>query len=188
MVRGKKFSWKKYEVFPWGKYQGRTIREVGKTDPGYLSWLFWQAPNKFNLDAEIAILILDETLSPRIREHKTKLRAAIIQLFCKTLSDCGDTFDPTVEVVIRTVKEKCKGAKPDEFFAWLETNVGEVVRDMAIESLFKIEDTQILSRGLPAENCIAVLDEVLDRNKRQILRETESKDFYETNGVSFGDW
>lgn len=188
MVRGKKLSWKKCEVFPWGKYQGQTIREVGKTDPGYLSWLFGLAPNKFNLDAEIAILILDETLSPRIGEHKAKLRAAIIQLFCKTLSDCGETFDPTVEEVIRTVKGKCKDAKLDEFFDWLETNDGEVVRSLAIEALFKIQDTQILSTGLSMKNCVALLDEVLDRNRRQIRRETESKDFYETNGVSFGDW
>ena len=188
MVRGKKLSWKKSEVFPWGKYQGQSIRAIGKTDPGYLSWLFEQAPNKFNLDAEIAILILDKTLSPRVGEHKAKLRAAIIQLFCKALSDCGETFDPTVEEVIRTVKEKCKGARLDEFFAWLGTNDGEVVRSLAIEALFKIQDTQILSTGLSMKNCAALLDEVLDRNRRQILRETESKDFYETNGVSFGDW
>ncbi len=190
MVRGKKLTWGKHFTMPWGKYEGQSIRKVAKEDPQYLSWLYGQCPNKFNLDAEIALFILDKSVEIKNYEgRRAKFRAAVMQLFCETLANWGELFDPTVEVFIDTVRAKFEALKCDEFIEWLNTdNQGNLVRNLAIEALWKVEDTQILSSGKSPESISVRINEIVRRNAAIIWREQQSKNYYEEAGVAFGDW
>ena len=190
MVRGKKLTWGRYFVMPWGKYEGEKLRDVARKDPQYLVWLYQQSPNKFNLDAEIAIWILDRSLKVRRDDgNRSKFRAAVMQLFCRTLDNWGELFGDSVEKFILRVKEKFESLKVEEFIAWLGAEEdGKTVLGLAKESLWDVDDTQILSTGKSQANVSALIDEVLARNRRLVLRMDESENFYEQAGVAFGDW
>ena len=79
--------------------------------------------------------------------------------------------------------------KVEEFIAWLGAEEdGKTVLGLAKESLWDVDDTQILSTGKSQANVSALIDEVLARNRRIVLRMDESENFYEQAGVAFGDW
>ena len=190
MVRGKKLTWGRYFVMPWGKYEGEKLRDVARKDPQYLSWLYGQCPNKFNLDAEIALFILDKSVEIKNYEgRRAKFRAAVMQLFCQTLANWGEPFGDSVEDFIKRTKAKFESLKVEEFITWLGAEEdGKTVLGLAKESLWDIDDTQILSTGMSKENISSLVDRVLANNMRLILRMDESEKFYEEAGVAFGDW
>lgn len=200
MIRGEHITWGMSFKIKWGKYKDKLIREVAQEDLGYLKWLYIQSPNKFALDAAVAVQILcfpglidNEALS---RSDERKVCSAIARLFCRSLAASDEPFDESVENTLNELKDKYYVRIPDSFVEYLsKEEAGKVIVQVARQELFKLRDTTMLASTTGPDEMRKLLDLLIKENKDRIagIKEREriskaNEEYYASANIAYGDW
>ena len=200
MIRGEHITWGMGFKIKWGKYKDKLIRKVAQEDLGYLKWLYVQSPNKFALDAAVAVQILcfpglidNEALS---RSDERKVCSAIARLFCRSLAASDEPFDESVENTLNELKEKYYVRIPNSFVEYLsKEETGKVIVQVARQELFKLGDTTMLASTTAPDEMKKLLDLLIKENKDRIagIKEREriskaNEEYYASANIAYGDW
>lgn len=201
MIRGEHITWGLGFKMKWGKHQNELIRKVAQEDLEYLRWLYNQSPNKFALDAAIAVQILcfpsligNEALT---RSDERRVCSAVVRLFCRSLAASDEPFDESIEEALKELKKKYYVRVLDSFVEYLsKEETGKVIVQVAKQELFKLGDTTLLAGGATTPSEMnKLLDLLIDENQNRIknIKEREriskaNEEYYASANIAYGDW